>query len=86
MNGWLIAAVALLGGGLLPALWLGTTGSAVRRLIGLQLAVVVLVPELIVLSMAFGQPSYLIVPVVLVAASFAGTLVYTRLLDPGRHQ
>jgi multicomponent Na+:H+ antiporter subunit F len=84
VNGWLIAASALLVGGLLPALWLGATGSAVRRLIGLQLAMVVLVPELILLSMAFGQPSYLIVPVVLVVASFAGTLVYARLLDPGR--
>jgi multisubunit Na+/H+ antiporter MnhF subunit len=84
VNGWLIAASVLLAGGLLPALWLGATGSPVRRLIGLQLAMVVLVPELILLSMAFGQPSYLIVPVVLVVASFAGTLVYTRLLDPSR--
>ena len=83
MNGWLVAGLALLVGGLLPALWLGATGSAARRLIGLQLAVVVLVPELILLSMAFGQPSYLIVPVVLVVASFAGTLVYTRLLKAG---
>ncbi|TDQ00881.1 monovalent cation/H+ antiporter complex subunit F [Labedaea rhizosphaerae] len=83
MNGWLVAALVLLAGGLLPALWLGATGPAVRRLIGLQLAVVVLVPELILLSMAFGQSSYLIVPVVLVAASFAGTLVYTRLLKAG---
>lgn len=84
MNGWLVAALVLLAGGLLPALWLGGTGSAVRRLIGLQLAVVVLVPVLILLSMAFGQSSYLIVPVVLVVASFAGTLVYARLLKADR--
>ena len=84
MNGWLIAAGALLVGGLGPAVWLGSTGSAPRRLVGLQLAIAVLVPELILLSMAFGQSSYLIVPVVLVAVSFAGTLVYAGLLKPGR--
>jgi hypothetical protein len=34
--------------------------------------------------MAYGQPSYMIVPVVLVVCSAAGTLVFTRLLGDGR--
>jgi multicomponent Na+:H+ antiporter subunit F len=36
---------------------------------------------LIALSAAFGQSSYLIVPLVLVVLGYAGTLVYTRLLS-----
>jgi multisubunit Na+/H+ antiporter MnhF subunit len=38
--------------------------------------------ELILYAQAAGQAQYLIVPLVLTVVSFAGTLVYTRLLAP----
>jgi multicomponent Na+:H+ antiporter subunit F len=63
-----------------PGLLLVARGSATARLVGLQLASAVTVLLLTVLSVAMGQPSLLIVPLVTVLLSFAGTLVFTRLL------
>jgi len=37
----------------------------------------------VLLGVGLGQSSYLIVPLVLVLAGYAGTLVFTRLLGPG---
>lgn len=82
MNPWLLGAVILLGAGLAPALWLGSRGSPVDRLVGLELGGVVTTLVLLGFSQAVGQSSYLIVPLVVVVVSFAGTLVYTRLLAP----
>ncbi|MBV8933118.1 MAG: hypothetical protein JOZ47_23155 [Kutzneria sp.] len=80
MTQWTVAAMVLMGGGLAPALWLASRGTAVCRLIGLQLVSSVSVLVLLVLVQAIGQPSYLIVPLVLALLSFAGTLVFARLL------
>jgi multisubunit Na+/H+ antiporter MnhF subunit len=63
-----------------PGLVLAGRGSATARLAGLQLASAVTVLLLTVLAVAMGQPSLLIVPLVAVLLSFAGTLVFTRLL------
>jgi multicomponent Na+:H+ antiporter subunit F len=63
-----------------PGLLLVARGTATSRLAGLQLASAVTVLLLTVLSVAMGQPSLLIVPLVTVLLSFAGTLVFTRLL------
>ncbi|WP_018335061.1 monovalent cation/H+ antiporter complex subunit F [Actinomycetospora chiangmaiensis] len=63
-----------------PALLLSARGTAAQRLVGLQLATALTVLLLTVLSVAFGQTSMLIVPLVLVLLAFAGTLVFTRLL------
>jgi multicomponent Na+:H+ antiporter subunit F len=63
-----------------PGLLLVGRGGATARLVGLQLASAVTVLLLTVLSVAMGQPSLLIVPLVTVLLSFAGTLVFTRLV------
>jgi multicomponent Na+:H+ antiporter subunit F len=67
-----------------PGLLLVGRGTATARLAGLQLAAAVTVLLLTVLSVAMGQPSLLIVPLVTVLLSFAGTLVFTRLLRGDR--
>ena len=82
MNGWEIAAMALLLGGIVPAVVLASRGRAIDRLVGLELASSVSVLSLLVIIQGDGQSSYLIVPLVLVLLGFAGTLVYTRLLGP----
>lgn len=82
MNEWLAACAVLLGFGLIPALWVGSRGDGVRRLVGLQLSGTISVLLLMVFSHAVSQPSYLIVPLVLVVLAVAGTLVFTRLLGP----
>lgn len=80
MNGWELTAAALMVGGLVPAVLLAARGDAVDRLVGLELAGSVAVLLLLVIAQAAGQPSYLIVPLVLALLGFAGTLVFTRLL------
>ncbi|MBB5897162.1 monovalent cation/H+ antiporter complex subunit F [Kutzneria kofuensis] len=82
MSGWEIATLALLVGGMVPALVLVARGGPVDRLVGLELASAVGALTLLVMIQGDGQSSYLIVPLVLVLLGFAGTLVYTRLLGP----
>ncbi|MCE0766757.1 monovalent cation/H+ antiporter complex subunit F [Pseudonocardia kujensis] len=80
---WYVCGLALLVGGLLPAAGLAARGGPVERLVGLELAAAVTALLLLVLAQAGGQSSLLIVPLVLVVLSVAGTLVFTRLLrDP----
>ncbi|HET7070780.1 MAG TPA: monovalent cation/H+ antiporter complex subunit F [Nocardioides sp.] len=80
MNPWLLGALALVGVGLPVAIWIGARGDGVDRLVGLELAGVIGTLALLAFAQAVKQPSYLIVPTVAVVVSFAGTLVYTRLL------
>lgn len=82
MSLWTIATVVLLLAGVMPALYLGATGSDLQRLVGLELTSAVAVLALLAISQAVRQPDYLIVPLVLVLLSFAGTLVFARLLGP----
>ncbi|WP_246281505.1 monovalent cation/H+ antiporter complex subunit F [Fodinicola acaciae] len=79
MNGWLVAA-AILMVATMAALWLACTGSATQRVVGLQLSSCLLVLALLLLAQGFQQPPYLIVPLTLAVLSFAGTLVFNRLL------
>lgn len=82
MNSWLLGTLALMIGGLVPAGWLALRGDPVRRLTGVCLAGPVVTLMLVLLAHAAAQPSYLIVPLSLAPLSFAGTLVFTRLLGP----
>jgi multicomponent Na+:H+ antiporter subunit F len=81
VNPWTLAAGAFLLAGGVTGLWLVARGSAVERLAGLQLSSVMATLGLVAVVIASGQPSLLVVPLVGVLLSFAGTLVYTRLLD-----
>jgi multisubunit Na+/H+ antiporter MnhF subunit len=80
VNTLLLAAVVVVLGGLVPAMVLLGRGDAVERLVGLELMGAVVVLALMIVAIGFGQPQYLIAPVVLVVLSWAGTLVFTRLL------
>jgi multisubunit Na+/H+ antiporter MnhF subunit len=77
-----ICLAVLLLGGLAPVLLLASRGEPDSRLIGLDLAAPVLTFALILFSQVGPGQSYdLILPLVLVPLSFAGTLVFTRLLS-----
>jgi multisubunit Na+/H+ antiporter MnhF subunit len=82
MTAFLWAGLVLTAGGLGPAWWIGSRGDPVDRLVGLELAGAIATVDLLVLIQAFDQSIYLIVPFALVLLSFAGTLVFTRLLSP----
>jgi multisubunit Na+/H+ antiporter MnhF subunit len=77
---WLTAAGVLLVGGMIPALALAGRGTSAHRLVGLQLCASLTIVVLTVLCIGLGRSSFLIVPLVLALLSFAGTLVFTRLL------
>ena len=80
MTLWVLVSGVLLvvAGG--PGLLLACRGDAVARLAGLQLVTAAVVLLFVALAVASGQTSLLIVPLVTVLLSFAGTLVFARLL------
>ena len=80
MNVLLLAALVVVLGAVVPALVLLGRGTAIERLVGLELLGAAGVLLLMLLSIGFGQPQYLISPLVLVVLAWAGTLVFTRLL------
>ena len=82
MNLWLTGAIILLAGSVAPAMWLASRGGPASRLAGLEVGSVAVTLELMLFAQATGESQYLIVPLVLALVSFAGTLVYTRLLAP----
>lgn len=89
MNGWGVAALVLLVAGFAPALLLGSRGTDVERLVGLELAGMVTVLVLTLFAPLTGLSSLLVLPLTLIVLSFAGTLVFLRLLaarsqDSGR--
>lgn len=84
MSPWLLGTIVLLAGGFPLALWMGSRGSPVDRMVGLELAGVVTILSMLGFTEVVGQTSYLIVPLVAALLSFAGALVFTRLLAPRR--
>lgn len=81
MNVYTGCLIALMAGGVLPVMVLCARADPAERLIGLDLLATILVFCLILLSeVGPGQSYDLILPLVLVPLSYAGTLVFTRLL------
>jgi multicomponent Na+:H+ antiporter subunit F len=72
--------MALLVGGLGPVLIMGALGTALNRLVALEIGGAVITLFLLVFVEVSGQTYELIVPLVLAPLAFAGTLVFTRLL------
>jgi multicomponent Na+:H+ antiporter subunit F len=72
--------MVLLVGGLGPVLIMGALGTALNRLVALEIGGAVITLFLLVFVEVSGQTYELIVPLVLAPLAFAGTLVFTRLL------
>ena len=80
MSGYGMLAMALLVAGLGPVLVMGAVGTALNRLVALELGGALVTLFLLVFVEVSGESYELIVPLVLVPLAFAGTLVFTRLL------
>ena len=80
MTGYTICAAVLVIGGLGPALLISARGAPIDRLVGLQMISSIGVVIMLVVTQITGQSYYLAVPLALAPLSFAGTLVFTRLL------
>jgi multisubunit Na+/H+ antiporter MnhF subunit len=80
VNIWLTATV-----GLLPPLavagWLTATGNLPNRLVALELAGTIAVFALVLLSVGYGQPSFVDLALALVLLSFTGALVYVHFIE-----
>lgn len=85
MTGFEICIVVLLAGGLGPALLLGCRGRPSNRLVGLELAGPVVTVVFFLMALVTKESYDLVLPSVLTPLSFAGTLVYTRLLASAPH-
>lgn len=79
MTGYTIVALVLLAS-LLPAGVVASRGDGLDRLVGLELVSSIAAVFMLVLAQVSHQSYFLSVPLVLVPMSFAGTLVFTRLL------
>jgi multicomponent Na+:H+ antiporter subunit F len=77
---WLIVAAVLLVGAVVPSLVVTAYSAAAHRLVALQLIGSAVTLALVAISLGMRRPDYLIVPFVLALLSFAGTLVYARLI------
>jgi multisubunit Na+/H+ antiporter MnhF subunit len=79
---WLVCCLILTLGAAAPALLLAMRGGPVSRLVGLQQFGAVAVLALMLLAQAVAESAYLIVPLALALLSFAGALVFARLVVP----
>ncbi len=80
MSGYAILALALLVGGLGPVLAMGAIGHSFNRLVALEMGSSIGAIFMLIFIQVSNQSSELILPLVLVPLSLAGTLVFTRLL------
>jgi multisubunit Na+/H+ antiporter MnhF subunit len=79
VNVWLVAATVLLAG-VLPCGWVVLRGRLTEALVGLELASTLVTLVLVLLAEGFHRSSYFVLPLVLAALSFVGTLVFIRFL------
>ena len=80
MNLWLITAIVMLWA-LVPCGIVCFRGDAVNRLIGLQMATVIVILVLMLLAQAFERPILHDIAVITAILSFGGGLVFARFLE-----
>lgn len=80
MNGWLLAATVVLGGGVGATLWGVATGPLRRRAVAQNLSTALACPGLLLLAQGYDRPAYVDLALVLALLGPVGTLVFARLL------
>jgi len=80
VNVWLVATLALLAG-LVACGIVCLRGDVVDRLVGLEMAGVVVTLALLLLAQGFGRVVYVDLALALALLSFAGGLVFARFLE-----
>ncbi|MFF6983042.1 monovalent cation/H+ antiporter complex subunit F [Streptomyces sp. NPDC008343] len=80
MNGWLLAATVVLGGGVGATVWGVATGPLRRRVVAQNLSTALACPGLLLLAQGYDRPAYVDLALVLALLGPVGTLVFARLL------
>jgi multicomponent Na+:H+ antiporter subunit F len=80
VNPWVLAAAAV-SCALIPCADLCLRGSPERRLVGLQMASILVVIAMVLFTVGFGRSAFIDLPVALSIMSFGGGLVFARFLE-----
>lgn len=80
MNAWLLGASVLLAG-LVPCGIASFRGDTMERLVGLEMASMVVTLLLVMLAEGIGQVNFYDLPLALALLSFGGGLVFARFLE-----
>ena len=81
MNGWILAAIVLVLGGLVPCLAVSLRASVMEGLVALELAGVISVLVLLLLAEGFQRQPFVDLALVLAVLSFVGTLAFVRYME-----
>jgi len=82
MNIWL-AAAACVATALIPCADMSLRGTPERRLVGLEMASLIVTIALVLFTIGFGRSPFMDIPLALALMSFGGGLVFARFL--GKH-
>jgi multicomponent Na+:H+ antiporter subunit F len=81
VNEWVLAAIVLVVGGLLPCLVVALRASEMEGLVALELAGVISVLVLLLLAEGFQRQPFVDLALVLAVLSFVGTLAFVRYME-----
>ena len=80
MNPWLLAGAAV-SASLIPCADMCLRGSAERRLVGLEMASMLVTIAMVLFTVGFGRSIFIDLPLALAIMSFGGGLVFARFLE-----
>ena len=80
MNPWLLAGAAV-SASLIPCADMCLRGSAERRLVGLEMASMLVTIAMVLFTIGFGRSIFIDLPLALAIMSFGGGLVFARFLE-----
>lgn len=81
MNEWVLAAIVLVLGGILPCLVVSVRASAMEGLVALEMAGVIAVLVLLLLAEGFQRQPFVDLALALALLSFVGTLAFVRFME-----
>ena len=81
MNEWILAAVVLLIGGIIPCLVVCVRAPAMEGLVALQLAGEIVALVLLLLAEGFQRQPFADLALILAVLSFVGSLVFMRFME-----
>ena len=80
MNPWILTA-SVTGACLIPCAWSCLHGSAEKRLVGLEMATIVVIIVLVLLTIGYGRLPFIDIPLTLAILSFGAGVVFARFLE-----
>ncbi|MBV9453852.1 MAG: hypothetical protein JOZ19_07010 [Rubrobacter sp.] len=81
MNAWVLAAIVLVLGGIVPCLLVSLRGSAMEGLVALELGGVISALVFLLLAEGFQRQSFVDLALMLAVLSFVGALAFVRYVE-----